>query len=98
MPGNTAYRFTSPRLAEEHQILRECPVGAILRETPYIYEAVSAQSYAEAGAFDPSTKPTWLQEAMRIVGSERSRLWDIKRERERSSRDAAYAAKVLGRE
>lgn len=90
-----AWRFTSPRLKDDERILRECPVGAVLREAPYVYDAIAAESHAEAGAFDPSMKPTYLQDAIRVVSAERGRLWDIRREREKSKGDAAYGARVL---
>lgn len=90
-----AWRFTSPRLSKEDSILRECPVGAVLREAPYVYDAIAAEGYAEAGAFDPTTRPLYLQQAIAVIGSERGRLFEARRARERASSDAEYGARVL---
>ena len=89
------WRFTSPMLSEKDRVLYECPVGAVLREAPYLYDAIAYEGYAESGAFDPSTKPQFLQDAMRVIASERGRMWEISRQRERSKTDAAYGAKAL---
>ncbi len=75
--------------------MRECPTGAILREAPHVFDAIAAQSYAEAGAFDPTLKPAYLQQAMAVVGAEKYRLWEIRRDRDRAKADASYGARVL---
>jgi hypothetical protein len=99
-----AFRSTSPHLqpkdgkeVEGRDIVRECPVGMVLRETPYVYDAVSAASYVESGALNPLEAPRWLQDAARIVGSERGRMFDIKQQQRRGASDAAYAAKKVAR-
>jgi hypothetical protein len=99
-----AFRSTSPHLqpkdgkeVEGRDIVRECPVGMVLRETPHVYDAVSAASNTESGAINPLEVPRWLQDSLRIVGSERGRLFDIKQQQRRSAGDAAYAARAVGR-
>jgi hypothetical protein len=73
-----AFRFSSPALKEEDRLLTECPVGLVSRETPYIYEAISAHAYAENGALNPLESPAWLQGALSVVASERHRLRELK--------------------
>jgi hypothetical protein len=90
-----AWRFTSPRLSKDDSILRECPVGAVLREAPHVYDAIAAESYVESGAIDPTTRPMYLQQAIAVISAERGRLHEIRRERERSASDASYGARVL---
>lgn len=100
--GDTAWRFTSPRLQSEDNkpvpglnLLEECPTGAILREAPYIYDAIAAHNGLESGAFDPTLKPRYLQECLRVIGAEKSRLWEMKQSQEKSATDAKYARRVL---
>lgn len=82
-------------LRPEMRILNECPTGAILRETPYIYEAIAYHSYAENGALDPSAQTPWIQEVMRVVGSEKSRLYDLEQKKRKGASDALYGASQL---
>jgi hypothetical protein len=89
------WRFTSPILKEDQRILYECPTGAVLREAPHVYDAITAESYAEAGAIDPASRPKYTQDAIRVISAEKSRLWDIKRSQDKAKSDAAYGAKVL---
>lgn len=88
----------SLRLASEHKQLNECPVGAVLREAPYVYEAIAAQSYAEAGAFNPMEQSQWLQHAMAVTASEKARMNNTKDEMRRATdqakNDARYAASL----
>lgn len=92
-----AFRFSSPDLREEDRILRECPVGAVLREAPYVYGAINAHAYAENGAFNPLESPLWLQAALRIVGSEKARHLEAKMEEDRVKRDSKRGMAVRSR-
>jgi len=92
-----AYRSTSPELynrdkrdgmPDKHTLLRTCPVGEVLREAPYVYDAISAQGYADAGALNPLTLPIWGQHAIRVVSSERSRLQRMADEQRKNQRNA----------
>lgn len=61
-------------------LLRECPVGLVLREGPHIYQVINAHAYAENGAINPLGSPHYLQQGLNVVGSEKARLRDIKDE------------------
>lgn len=74
--------------------LRECPVGLVLREAPYVYKAISFASHVENGATDPERAPSWVREMGGVVSSERARLRELKRDTERGSADAEYARRV----
>lgn len=89
------WRFVSPRLEEADKILRECPVGAVLRETPWVYEAMAAESFVEAGAVNPLLQTPWLQAAMQVVAAERNRLREYERQQSQSAGDAAFGSAVL---
>lgn len=101
--GSMAFRFTSPELYRmekddavedgAYSLLRSCPVGRILSDGPYVYDAIAAHSYAEAGALNPLEATQWLQQALRVVGSERARLRQMEREREAAQRAAAGAGR-----
>jgi hypothetical protein len=82
-------------LRPEDSILRECPVGAILREAPQVYECIAAYSFVENGALDPRHESQWLQDGIRIVSAEKSRLQDVKDSQRKSKQDADYTRTVL---
>jgi hypothetical protein len=106
MEAQQAHRFTSPLLYEmaesgglessTYAILKECPIGKVLRETAWVYDAINAFSYAENGAFNPLDSPTWLQQAMSVVGSEKERCRRMKDEDQKTKRDCAYGKRVRG--
>lgn len=89
-----AFRFTSPHLKEAHRLLTECPVGAILREAPYVYDAIRASAYAESGALNGLDVPEYLQRAIGVIGSERERLWRMKHETKAARGDSQYGMAV----
>lgn len=91
------FRSSSPHLEKEHRELRECPVGSILRETPYIYSAIAASVYADNGSLNPLESPIWLQHAMRIVASERERLRELSNKDKATKSDSAAAGAALRR-
>jgi hypothetical protein len=96
--GEMAFRFTSPALNKEGPfILRECPLGYVLRAAPYLFDAISAQSLLESGAFDLLRSPMWLQRICRVIGSEKARLFDAKQKDQQTKRDAKIAQGVLSR-
>ena len=75
-----AWRFTSPLLNHEmpeSALIRECPVGLVLRDGPHVYDLISAHSYAENGALNPLDSPSYLQAGIRVVASERARLREL---------------------
>jgi hypothetical protein len=97
--GETVFRSTSPQLLVNGKPgeLRECPVGRVLREAPYVYKALGAQACVENGSLNPLTAPTWLQEAMRVVAAERARLRELATPDRTGEADAAHARRVVGR-
>jgi hypothetical protein len=96
MQQDAIFRFTSPLLYERNAgVLRECPVGYVLRNAPHVNRAVNAQSYAENGALNPLDCPTWLQQAMTVVSSERTRLREMKDTGASGKSDSNYGQRVL---
>lgn len=95
--GQMLFRSTSPLLLknEKPDELRECPVGFVLRECPQVYDAITAHAYSENGCFNPLESPPWVQEMVRVVGSERARHRDNERSRVQGQRDAAIGQRVL---
>jgi hypothetical protein len=89
------WNFTSPIIPEPERLLRECPVGLILRETPDAYTALTYESWVESGAVDPTKQSPWMGLAIRVVSAERARVGRMRREQEASERkaksDADYA-------
>ena len=89
-----AFRFTSPALKEEDRLIKECPVGVIFKESPYVYNALNAYAHSENGCFNPLESPLWLQDAFCVIASEKARLQKIKDEERRSKRDSKYGMRV----
>ena len=92
------WRFTAPILYEMDdgsEMLRECPVGAVLREAPHVYDAIRASSYAESGGLEIMRQSRCLQDAVVLASSEKERLRELKRADEQSARDAKHGAAVL---
>lgn len=96
-PPQRAYRYTSPYLAQlgDDGILRECPVAVVDRECPQVYDAIGAHAYAEHAGLAALEAPRWLQHALRVIGAEKARLYDLKQADERAKRDARHGASVL---
>ena len=82
------FRSTSTHLDEPDRSIRECPVGMILRETPYVYEAIGAAAHVENGALNPLNESPWLQGAIRVVSSERERHRRLRDELSKSRADS----------
>ena len=97
--GEQVFRSTSPRLAcgGRPGELRECPVGYVLREAPYVYKAITAATHIENGASDPTAVPTWLQGMVVAVSSERARHRELRDKNRVSASDADCARQVVGR-
>ncbi len=93
--SNMAFRFTSPLLSEKDQVARECPIGAVLRETPYVYEAVEVATFVEVGAVNPQRQTPWMTRALRVVMSERARLREERKRQREGAGDAAKGARIL---
>lgn len=95
------WRFSSQILGEDEMLLKECPVGKVLRETPDIYAAIETQSYAETGAVSLDSLSPWMAAGVRFASSERARLWEIKeqqrQQKSNAASDAAYARKAIQR-
>jgi len=74
---------------ENDRMLRECPVGFILRTTPHIYDMIELASQSEhTSLVEIARSPRALQQAIRLVRSERNRLDEL-RQVERESKQAA---------
>lgn len=89
-------RFTSPLLAEwKADQIYECPVGKVLRETPYLYRVINTQNHIESGAVDPHRLSAWAVAATNVVAAERSRLMDVKKDNDGLRRDSALGSNAL---
>lgn len=107
MQGQQAFRFTSPMLhaREErekvepgtHTILCECPVGYVLRTTPWVYRAIGAHVHAENGALNPLESPGWLQQALSVIGSEKERLRRLNDSARQGKSDSAAGVQAITR-
>jgi hypothetical protein len=73
---------------DAYAVLRECPTQLVARETPWIYGALNAHVHAENGALNPLECTPYLQSALRVIGSEKSRLWEIERKQEETRQQA----------
>jgi hypothetical protein len=95
--GETVFRSTSLLLADHGKPaeLRECPVGRVLREAPYVYKAISHATHVANGATDPANAPSWLQGLTQVVLSERARLRELNQDKDRGASDAEQARRVM---
>lgn len=91
-----AFRSTSPWLLDDGKpaTLRECPVGMILRDAPYTYEALSAYGGGEFTGFDLAKQSQWTQAACRVIGSEKARHREMEDEQRKAKSASAYGARV----
>jgi hypothetical protein len=96
VPGQIAYRFTSPRLKQEDTILRECPVGKILSETPHLYEAINATAHVSGSGVAFLSSPMWFQQVASLVAYEKARLGEMANRDAQAKRDAERAKRALG--
>lgn len=80
-------------------MMRECPVGYILRECSYVYDLLDAAVVADNTGLDFLSAPRYLQHAVRLISSEKYRVSELKRKEDRArrkgARDSSYAANVL---
>ena len=96
MQGQRVYHASSPLLVDgPHWRLSECPVGMLAREAPWVWDVLAAQHYAEHAGFEALQQSRFLQDAMRLVASERGRHMEERQKRDRSRSDAAHASRVL---
>jgi len=97
--GDAVYRCTSPMLADDPKLgtLYECPVGMVHREAPYVYDVINAHGLSEGAGLELLEKPRWLQQAFRVVGSERERHREAGQRERQTKSDARYGTSVLKR-
>ena len=82
-------------LADSDRILRECPVGRVLREAPSTYAVLRAASYADQAGPSMLRESRYLQQIAGIVTSEKARLFELERKQQQAGGDAAFAARSL---
>jgi hypothetical protein len=73
----------------------ECPIGRLLREAPWVFDAVRACDLAEHGGWGLHQQSQWIQDALEVVSSERRRHAIAERKSEQAESDAKYAARLL---
>lgn len=95
--GRQAFRFASPMLDAKDRILRECPVGRVLREAPQTYQVLRAASHGTEGGPQVLRESRYFQQVAAIVASERARLSELEHAQRQAGGDAAHAARVLRR-
>jgi len=93
-----AFRFTSPALLkkksdgsddESDMILRECPLSVVLGQSPHVFAAIPLHGMVhESGAVNWFQLSPWAQLAVRVIGSEKQRLWEMGRKAAQSERDS----------
>lgn len=90
---NQAFRFSSPFLGEiKEDIMKECPIGYILRTTPHIFSVISLSGHLENGSINLFDLSGWAREAVSVVFSEKGRMMEIERDQMEMNKD-----KVVGR-
>lgn len=93
---SVVYRSSSPHLiAAGADKLFECPVGLLLREAPWVYDAIAASVYAESAGLSVLQHSAWLQAAIRLISSERARHTEGKKRRQQNRSDAEYGKRRL---
>ena len=90
--GSVVFRYTSPILVESgNDLLKECPVGKILREAPQTYDILDYSARIEAtGVEEYSRLPRFMQQAIRLVSSERERLRELKEQKRKAAADSKF--------
>lgn len=81
----------------ELAMLYECPVGMVHREAPYVYDVINAHGLSEGAGLALLEQPRWLQQAFRVVGSERERHREHDQRERQAKHDARYGASILKR-
>ena len=89
--------YGSPMLqSEEDKRLYECPVGKVLRETPWVYDIYDLLNYAEnTGIGDFQRLPAFAQQALRLGRSEQSRLLEARQREQKVSRDSKAGMRAV---
>lgn len=90
------FRFSSPSLLEDGEplVIKECPVGLVIREAPYVFQAIRIANYVENGAVNPLELSPWTQQAIAIVSSERARLREETKDGDQAVRDSEYRLRM----
>lgn len=93
------FMYGSPMLVDdEDRSLRECPVGLNLRETPWVYDLIDAASFCEGtGIRDYLSLPVYTRHAVRLIQSERARLWEEKQAQREAERQSGLGMKARKR-
>jgi len=91
------FRFGSPVLVESGEsVLRECPVGKVLREAPHIYDLIDHLSFAEnATPQEAEAMSRYYGYALRLYRSELARLQEDRESNHEVNLEASHAAQVL---
>lgn len=75
-----AFRFESPYLGKESKLVYQCPVGLILRDSPWVYSMIDVANMSEHSPISDWNKfSLFAQTGVRLVNSERERLREAKR-------------------
>jgi hypothetical protein len=92
--AGSPFAFTAPAL--QGLVLRECPVGYLLREAPHVYDVIEFCRMGEhTSALDLASLPRYTRRAMRIYSSECARLDELRRATKDLAGDAAHAAGMV---
>jgi len=79
-------------------VLKECPVGKVLREAPHIYDLIDHLSHAEhASPSEMQSHSRYFVHALRLFRAETSRLDELRME-SRSGSTEAHADAEFGRQ
>ena len=76
-------------------VMHECPVGAILRDAPHVYDLVRAGSYAENAGLEVMRQPRYMQDALTLHASERARMRELDKLDKQTGSDAKHGRRVL---
>lgn len=79
------------------EVLYECPLGKVHRESPYAYDVINVHSMSEGAGFELLQQPRWLQRCLRVVGSEQERHRRMRESERQAKHDGKYGAAVLRR-
>ena len=81
--------------AEGDELLKECPVGFILRTTPHIYDALDMLAHHESmGPLEVTHMTPWFRLMLRLYRSELSRLRELRDMDNKVNSDIAYAERM----
>lgn len=88
---NSPILITDPDIA----ILFECPVGYILREAAWCYDAIEIASLvAESSPSEFLKLPMFMQEASRVYANEKARLFEVKQKKAKADQDGKHGINV----